>query len=374
LDPHLFDSSSLENWANNDIKGTYSSVSEEGHLVQSNQKGRLLEIFQAVHKQVTDSKTALPAETYTRLRGKCTVLMNKAMGAEGTIKRFFKSLGAKIYAAFTGDSVEKQYDLLQSKLQELSSQQAVSTAQQTQMVAMTQQGHQIDMSAILAHIGMAPALLSQQEPKNFPYLQERRRPPEGGGFNDQMRIRANGKAKNQDRGRNLFRDHDEIIKKENILSAEPVQEGAAVFARFTMHKKPIILQQGVSGCTAAAAAMLIMDAGGKPSIRELLNRNLGFDDNIMTDIREAKLNPINTETGKNLKELRELLIKNNSSAIVSVGGEADNHVLVVDAISKDLSQVRVRDPFHGWEITVTAEAFLRRWHGGKAIQIVGSSR
>lgn len=44
--------------------------------------------------------------------------------------------------------------------------------------------------------------------------------------------------------------------------------------------------------------------------------------------------------------------------------------MVIDDVSEDLSHVRLRDPYHGWEITVTTKAFLKEWHGGKAIQVL----
>ena len=42
----------------------------------------------------------------------------------------------------------------------------------------------------------------------------------------------------------------------------------------------------------------------------------------------------------------------------------------MDDVSEDLQQVRLRDPYHGWEITVSAKAFQSRWKGNqKIIQI-----
>lgn len=35
------------------------------------------------------------------------------------------------------------------------------------------------------------------------------------------------------------------------------------------------------------------------------------------------------------------------------------HYIVIDAISDDLKSVRIRDPYHGWEIDVRAEAFIK---------------
>ena len=80
-------------------------------------------------------------------------------------------------------------------------------------------------------------------------------------------------------------------------------------------------------------------------------------------LKQAGLNVVTTHT-KNLKELRNAIIK-NGSCITHVGklgsSEIGGHVIIVDEISKDLKNVRLRDPYHGWEITVNAEDFLKEW-------------
>lgn len=140
-----------------------------------------------------------------------------------------------------------------------------------------------------------------------------------------------------------------------------------IYASCTKHGKAIIQQQGTRGCTAATAAMLIMDNGKKPDLRALESRNLGSDDVQIHDIQKAGLTAI-VNSADTLLELRNLIIQNDS-CIVSVSGKLGGHVLVVDKVSKDLSKIRLRDPYHGWEITVGSEAFLKEWHGGKAIQV-----
>lgn len=62
-------------------------------------------------------------------------------------------------------------------------------------------------------------------------------------------------------------------------------------------------------------------------------------------------------------------MKRCDSCIVSVSENLGSHVVVVDAASKDISTIRLYDPYHGWKITVSSKAFLKEWHGGKAIHV-----
>lgn len=168
----------------------------------------------------------------------------------------------------------------------------------------------------------------------------------------------------------LFND-SEIVEKLDIIHRVEIKEeekGFNVFAQYTTYGKAIIQQQATRGCTAATAAMLIMDNGKQPNLHQLMRRNLGTDDDQIRDIENTGLKAI-TQPANTLQELQGLLIE-NGSAIVAVNVKLGGHVIVVDEISEDLAKVRLRDPYHGWEITVTSKAFLKEWHGGNAIQVM----
>lgn len=164
----------------------------------------------------------------------------------------------------------------------------------------------------------------------------------------------------------LFKDN-EIVEKLDIIRREKIVMDSKVFVSYTKHGKAIIQQQATRGCTAATAAMLIVDHGKQPDLQVLRMRNLGNDENQVRDIKAAGLNPV-INTANTLKELQNLIQK-NGSAVVTVIEDAGFHVVVVDAVSADFSKIRLRDPYHGWEITVTQKAFLREWNKGRAIQI-----
>lgn len=173
-------------------------------------------------------------------------------------------------------------------------------------------------------------------------------------------IEKNGKEQSAHGKPKLFDDH-EIVEKLDIVKKVDIGEG--VYAYYTKHGKAIIQQQAMRGCTAATAAMLIMDKGGKPDINALRGRNLGEDEDQIQDMEKAGFKPVLSPEVNGLSELRKLIIK-GGSAVVSINGAVGNHVIVVDDVSEDLTKVRLRDPCHGWEITVTAKAFMKEWKGG----------
>lgn len=114
--------------------------------------------------------------------------------------------------------------------------------------------------------------------------------------------------------------------------------------------------------------MLVMDHQKKPDTKALQNTNLGDTESQLHGLPKAGLTPV-VNFADNLSELRNLLIK-NGSAIVSMDGELGGHVVVVDEVAEDLSTVRLRDPYHGWEITVTAKAFLKRCREKSEIEVI----
>lgn len=166
-----------------------------------------------------------------------------------------------------------------------------------------------------------------------------------------------------------FADED-ILLIHKVIRKEQIPLNKNIFIEYSEHGKAIIQQQATRGCTAAVAAMLIADHGKTVDIHELKMRNLGGDTNILKDIRKAGLTPIETEISS-LDELRKAIEKNGSGIVSITGDTIGNHVIVVDNVSADLKSVRLRDPYHGWEITVKAESFCK-YHGfvnSKVIQV-----
>ena len=126
--------------------------------------------------------------------------------------------------------------------------------------------------------------------------------------------------------------------------------------QYTEHNKPIIQQQNPRGCTYAAVAMLILEHSGDTrsiSMEELRDSYLDQAELRTQKISAAGLCPRITPCTKNLDWLAER-IKENGSAIVGVKVPS-GHVVVVDHISD--TSVRLRDPYHAWDVEVIKPAF-----------------
>lgn len=163
----------------------------------------------------------------------------------------------------------------------------------------------------------------------------------------------------------VFHD-DEIVNIHTVLRRERIAPN--VFAEYTGNRKAIIQQQAQRGCTAAAVAMLVKDDRRDPDVQYLGTTNLGNTDEMMAHLRAAGLTPV-LRRSETLQDLRDKLLDMGSAIVTIDDLEIGGHTVVVDKIPSGLYEVRLRDPYHGWEITVTADSFMRRWDKETIIQV-----
>jgi hypothetical protein len=160
-------------------------------------------------------------------------------------------------------------------------------------------------------------------------------------------------GKNRNENVQCFHDKD-IVQIHTIVEKEFVTDNLTIFK--SENGKWVIQQQALRGCTAAAVAMLIHDRGESINIESLFKTNLGNKASMERLISATNL-LAHTQEIQNVKELKAV-IDAQGSAIVSISDvNLGGHVVVVDEISK--KGVRLRDPYHGWEITVTLEALKK---------------
>ena len=159
-----------------------------------------------------------------------------------------------------------------------------------------------------------------------------------------------------------FLRNDEILELHKAIS----QKVQGFAADIDDRGRIVIQQQAVRGCSAAAVSMLIYPRTKTIDTRYLRMTNLEDDEGQQQRIKAAGLDYISTSLAEALSEQDKIttlqrLIQQHGSAIVDVNdGEIGGHAVVVDEISTDLKKVRLRDPHHGWAITITKQAFLNR--------------
>lgn len=171
-----------------------------------------------------------------------------------------------------------------------------------------------------------------------------------------------------------------FYKDDDILEIHPPsQENAHSFEGNIyfdiIEGRSVIQQQVFRGCTAACAAMLISDHDGKVNINDLKNSNLGNEESIREMMVEGGVSPFTSKIiakkrADRLLQLQKYLLQ-DGPAIVSVNVNG-GHVIIVDEISEDFTKVKIRDPYHGWMITIKVKAFLDSWVKRVIIQYINS--
>lgn len=165
---------------------------------------------------------------------------------------------------------------------------------------------------------------------------------------------------------NVFFDSEIVEISTTHLPHSSSASSSTSYVKFSEHNKAVIQQQSIRGCTAAAAAMLICDNGKSFDPQKVATINIGTTEKICEMIRQAGLIPIVSQLSSDLSDLGKA-IKLHGSAITTVIDRSCGHSIIVDAI--DEHTARIRDPNHGWEISVRKDALARRYHPYDVIQI-----
>lgn len=165
----------------------------------------------------------------------------------------------------------------------------------------------------------------------------------------------------------------DVFADNDILAFCPLTEEKKIHGVSVAHvvgsKKHVIQQQATRGCTAAAVTMLLLDHGKEPNRKYLVSTNLGNTTSMTRGIREAGLEAFVHEISPTLSGLRQAIISRGSAIVTLDIEECGGHVVVVDEITESLDHVTLRDPYHGWAITVSGEVFLKQNPGRTIVQV-----
>jgi hypothetical protein len=163
-----------------------------------------------------------------------------------------------------------------------------------------------------------------------------------------------------------FSDKAIVQVNDCVKIEDKIIDGKEFHFYYTKNNKTIIIQEAPEGCTAGASAMLIIDNGRTPKAADLLNRKAASYDQIAKDIQNAGLEALTVQVatyGRSMEKLKDQ-IKLHGPAYVRIkennGGVG--HAILVDEISEDLSKVRIRDPWHAWEVIVYGADFKKAWY------------
>ncbi len=158
----------------------------------------------------------------------------------------------------------------------------------------------------------------------------------------------------------------EFLAERKELSFFTLAKTTSVYVKYTHHAKPIIAQQSMRGCTAATVSMLLKEHGKSIDFQLLRTTNFAQPEKMIRWIEAQNLTPLSTEI-TSLQEAAPLL-KIHGSAILTIRGDDFGiHTVVLDHLTKRYA--RLREPYHGWEVTVHRHALERCFIPGPLIQI-----
>jgi hypothetical protein len=129
----------------------------------------------------------------------------------------------------------------------------------------------------------------------------------------------------------------------------------------TADGKHVILQQTPTSCSPTCVAMLVLDHGKVPNYEAISTTNLANTLDAINWFTEAGLKTIRTELSDKNNITADLvkLLKENGPGILTLNHpDIGNHSVVLDRISTEDNEAIIRDPFHGWMITVKLDVLI----------------
>jgi hypothetical protein len=183
-----------------------------------------------------------------------------------------------------------------------------------------------------------------------------------------------------------FLRHSPFVRISNSIGLETIEDDHELWAGafdslnkklhaigITDNGKHVILQQTAKSCVPSCVAMLVLDHGKTPNYEAIKSTYLATKDAAIQWVKEAGLNPeVTTITGtpkhRVAQTLKEAIQKHGSGVLTISHPKIGFHDIVLDEISIETNSAIIRDPFHGWCLTIKLDSLLS-WHPAYFLQI-----
>lgn len=135
----------------------------------------------------------------------------------------------------------------------------------------------------------------------------------------------------------------------------------------TENGKHVILQQAAKSCVPTCVAMIVLDHGKTPDYEAISKTNLPKKEQASVWVKKAGLTPVLTELEDPQNTTKVLIqcLQENGPGILQISqSKLSGHTIVLDAISETANTAIIRDPFHGWSLTIRLDALLS-WIGNR---------
>ena len=131
----------------------------------------------------------------------------------------------------------------------------------------------------------------------------------------------------------------------------------------TPEGKHVILQQTTRSCVPTCVGMLVLDRGKIPDYRAMQTTDLATREEAIRWIEtaglKAKITPLPFHSTRKKIELLAKALQENGAGALSVDLEGmDGHVIVLDNISIRARTAIIRDPGHGWMLTIPLDTLI----------------
>ncbi len=191
----------------------------------------------------------------------------------------------------------------------------------------------------------------------------KRKRPQISMINSGVFKRVNGKIVGRSTKHNetvLFHDSEIIEVVKPVKKTTLKQRHCAVDAKFTASNKAVILQQALRSCGQTCVAMRALDLAVKPNLSGVLYGDLSNNQRRKALIEELDLEATQQTFSASKDYLDQLkdAINEFGPAIIAISSEIFGHCIIVDKVKE--TTVEIRDPYHGWKIEITKEAFMKR--------------
>jgi hypothetical protein len=136
--------------------------------------------------------------------------------------------------------------------------------------------------------------------------------------------------------------------------------------------KYIVWQQAIRSCTAAAISMIALDRG-RVFLAQEITYAVASNEKQLRYIHDAGFESVvHSLAGlgvEKAKKLEEIIAESGSGLLHLQHPDLKSHMVVLDEISLDKDRVTLREPYHGYMITVRLFPFIN-WIGEEFIQLI----
>lgn len=123
----------------------------------------------------------------------------------------------------------------------------------------------------------------------------------------------------------------------------------------------VILQQAVKSCVPSCVAMLVLDQRKTPNYEAIRMVSCATLERAIEWVEAAELVPVLTtikEYEHPINTFQEAIQKNGPGVLQIIHPLIGGHAIILDEISTKTHSAIIRDPFHGWSVTIRLELLL----------------